>query len=78
MSERGQNGLREMRAAEARGEVADSMEVRASIVRRIESGEITPEQGKAELARIKRGAKAAGKVTRNQAFLRGRNAEHTP
>lgn len=57
-----------LRAAEAEGRTADSMDVRKDIVRRIESGEITLEAGQAELARIKRGAKAAGKVTRAQAF----------
>jgi hypothetical protein len=57
------------RDAEAQGRVADSMEVRIAIVERIKRGEITLEQGQAELARIKRGAKRNGQITRNQAFL---------
>jgi hypothetical protein len=55
------------RKAEVDGVIADSMEVRGDIVRRIESREITPEQGQAELRRIKRDAKKNGKVTREQA-----------
>ncbi len=54
--------------AEADGRVADSMEVRKVLLARVKSGEITLAQAQAELKRIKRGAKAAGKVTRNQAF----------
>lgn len=57
-----------IRAQEAAGNVADSMEVRIAIVERIKSGEITFAEGQRELARIKGGAKAAGKITRNQAF----------
>lgn len=55
--------------AEAQGRVADSMEVRLALMARVHSGEITLEAAQAELARIKRGAKAAGKITRNQAYL---------
>lgn len=62
-----------IRTEEAAGNVADSMTVRIAIVERIKSGEITLEAGQKELARIKRSAKAAGKITRNQAFL-GRTA----
>lgn len=58
-----------MRQAEADGRVADSMEVRMALMERVHSGEITLEAAQAELARIKRGAKAQGKVTRNQAYL---------
>jgi hypothetical protein len=57
-----------IRTQEAAGNVADSMDVRIAIVERIESGEITLEQGQRELAAIKRRAKATGKITRNQAF----------
>lgn len=62
-----------IRAEEAAGGVADSMEVRIAIVKRIEAGEITLADGQAELARIKRNAKRSGKITRNQAF-HGRTA----
>lgn len=54
--------------AEAAGQVADSMEVRLALMARVDSGEITLEDAQTELKRIKRGAKAAGKLTRAQAF----------
>lgn len=57
-------------AADAAGEVADSMAVRTALMERVDSGEITLEQAQAELKRIKRGAKAAGKMTRSQVFNR--------
>ena len=57
-----------LKKAEARGEVADSMEVRKALMVRVHSGEITLAQAQAELSRIKRGAKKAGKVTRDQAL----------
>lgn len=60
-----------LKQAEAAGQVADSMEVRSALMARVDSGEITLAQAQDELKRIKRGAKAAGKVTRNQAFSRG-------
>lgn len=59
------------RQAEAAGKVADSMEVRKAVLARFHAGEITLDAAKAEIERIKRGAKKAGKITRNQAFLRG-------
>src|SRR5687768_15007588 len=40
-----------VKAREAEGAVADSMEVRRAIVERIHAGEITLEQGQAELTR---------------------------
>lgn len=58
-------------SAEKSGQIADSMDVRLALMRRVESGEITLDQAQAELKRIKRGAKAAGKLTRAQAFSRG-------
>lgn len=60
-----------LKKAEADGSVADSMEVRMELVKRMEAGEITLEQMKAELAAIRRGAKRAGKITRAQAWSRG-------
>ncbi len=60
-----------VREAEAAGGVADSLEWRKAIMTRVHAGEITLEAAQAELKRVKRGAKAAGKVTRNQAY-RGR------
>lgn len=57
-----------LRQAEARGEVADSMDVRKALMARVHSGEITLEQAQSGLSRIKRDAKKAGKVTRDQAL----------
>lgn len=57
-----------VRAAEAAGEVADSMPVRLEIVRRMNAGEITLAQAQAELAAIKRGAAKAGKTTRGKVW----------
>ena len=54
--------------AEASGRVADSLEVRKALMERVHKGEITLEAAQAELAKIKRGAKKAGMVTRSQAF----------
>lgn len=58
-------------AADSSGQVADSMEVRKSIVARMDAGEITHEQALAELAKIKRGAAAAGKTTRARVWRNG-------
>jgi hypothetical protein len=57
--------------AEASGAVADSMEVRMELVKKMHSGEMTLEQVQAELARIKRSARKNGQITRNQAYRRG-------
>lgn len=57
--------------AESAGQVADSMDVRLALMARVHSGEIALQQAQAELEKIKRGAKAAGKVTRAQAFRNG-------
>lgn len=55
--------------AEAEGRVADSMEVRMALMDKFHKGEMTLDAVQAEIARLKRGAKSAGKITRNQAFL---------
>ena len=60
-----------LKAGEAAGSVADSMDVRIALMARVHSGEITLVQAQAELKKIKSGAKKAGKVTRAQAFSRG-------
>lgn len=54
--------------AERDGRVADNMEIRMELVRRLEAGEITFEQMQAELETIKRNAKQTGKITRAQAW----------
>ena len=56
---------------EEQGLIADSMEVRRSLVERIMRGEITPEQSREELKRIQRNAKRNGLKTRNQAWREG-------
>ena len=55
--------------AEAEGRVADSMEVRLALMARFHAGEMTLPEVQAELKRIQRGAKKAGKITRAQAYL---------
>lgn len=57
-----------VRAAESAGEVADSMDVRKALIARMDAGEMTLAEVQAELARIKRGAKRAGKITRAAAY----------
>jgi hypothetical protein len=60
-----------LRQAEAGGQVADSLDVRQALMGRVHKGEITLAAAQAELKKIRRGAKAAGKVTRSQAFRQG-------
>lgn len=60
-----------LKQAEADGRVADSLDVRIALIKRMEAGKLTLEQVQAELRKLKCGAKAVGKVTRTQAF-RGR------
>lgn len=57
--------------AEAAGQVADSLAVRAELMRQVKAGETTLQQAQAKLKAIKRSAKCQGKVTRAQAFSRG-------
>lgn len=61
----------EVNRSDAAGEAADSMDVRKALMARVHAGEITLSEAQAELKRIQRGAKVAGKVTRAQAFNRG-------
>ncbi|EAM8071727.1 hypothetical protein DQR93_11045 [Salmonella enterica subsp. enterica serovar Bovismorbificans] len=56
---------------EEQGLIADSIEVRKSLVERVMRGEITPEQSREELKRIQRNAKRNGLKTRNQAWREG-------
>ncbi len=60
-----------VKTADASGEIADSMEVRMALMKRVRLGEITLEDAQAELKRIKRNAKKNGKVTRAQAWRHG-------
>ena len=54
--------------AESDGRVADSMAVRAALVQRYKAGKISFAEMQAELAAIKRNAKATGQITRTQAW----------
>ena len=60
-----------LKKAEFDGLVADSLDVRMALIKRMNDGELTLEQVQSELKRIKRDAKKNGMVTRNQAFVRG-------
>lgn len=53
--------------AEAEGKVADSMDVRMALMKRVHDGEITLEEAQAQLTSIKRNAKKNGLITRDQA-----------
>jgi hypothetical protein len=59
---------RAVEKAEADGRVADSLEVRMTLIRRHETGEISFDEMQAELKRIKRNAKKNGQVTRADAW----------
>lgn len=61
---------RAVEKAEKEGKVCDSMEVRREIFKRIESGEITLQEGQKELERIKREGKRKGIPTRSQVWNR--------
>lgn len=52
--------------AEEQGLVADSTELRAALVAKVHSGEMTIEQAQAELRKVKREAKKNGLKTRDQ------------
>ncbi|RRW54380.1 hypothetical protein [Pseudomonas moraviensis] len=55
-----------LQIAEEQGIVADSSELRASLVAKIQSGEMTIEKVQAELRKVKREAKKNGLKTREQ------------
>lgn len=57
-----------VKAAEAKGIVADNMDYRKALMARVHSGEITLEQAQTELKQVKNGAAAKGQITRNQAY----------
>lgn len=62
---------REVKRADAAGEVADSMGVRRALMAKVHSGEITLADAQAQLKKIQRGAQSAGKITRAQAYNQG-------
>ena len=62
--------LKAVREDEAAGLVADSMQVRLALLARFHAGEITLDQVKIELAKIKRAAKKNGQITREKSYTR--------
>lgn len=60
----------QLAADNASGAIADSDAVRARLVERMHAGELTLEQAQAELKRIQREAKAAGRPVRADYFKR--------
>ena len=60
-----------VKQCEADGIVADSTEVRMALMEKVRTGECTLKEVQAELKKIKRNAKKNGKITKNQAFIRG-------
>ena len=60
-----------VKKCEEDGIIADSIEVRMALMDQVKNGEKTLEEVQKELAKIKRNAKKSGKITRNQAFIRG-------
>jgi len=63
--------LKNVKDCEEQGVIADSMEVRTALMEQVHSGEKTLQEVQTELKKIKRNAKKNGKITRNQAFIRG-------
>jgi hypothetical protein len=59
-----------LHADDAAGIIADSTAVRTALIARMQAGEMTLEQVQAELARIQREAKKAGKPVRADYFKR--------
>lgn len=57
--------------AESAGIVSDSIDVRLALLERMHKGELTLDQVKAELARLKRQGRKSGMVTRAQAYSGG-------
>lgn len=57
--------------AEAAGQVADSLNVRKELMAKVHAGTMTLAEAQSKLKKIQHGAKAAGKVTRAQAFNGG-------
>lgn len=74
-----------VKAEEAAGNIADSMDVRIALMNKVHAGEISLADAQAQLKKIKRNAKANGMKTRAQAFNEAcpprsltMNTKHTP
>ena len=57
--------------AEANGQIADSLEFRKELIKRMQCGEITIAESQRLLAQCKRNASKNGKTTRDKAFREG-------
>ena len=69
--ERRRDKFQNIKDCESDGIVADNMDVRTRMMEQVKSGEKTLEEVQKELRKIQRDAKKNGKITRNQAFIRG-------
>jgi len=58
----------QLKRAEADGLVSDSMDVRKALLERMHAGELTLDEVKSELARVKRNGRKSGLITRAQAY----------
>ena len=67
----GKRKMDAVQAAENKGEVADSLDVRTELLRRVSVGEITLAEAKVELEKIKRVARSRGLKTRNATYTNG-------
>lgn len=63
--------LAAMNSEDAAGKLADGMEYRMALMRRVESGEISLIEAQAELKKVKRNAKRNGLSTRTAACRNG-------
>lgn len=66
--ERSIEAKRELKKAEQNGLIADSLDVRKALLAQVKDGKITLAEAQAQLKKIKRQAKAQGKLTRNSFF----------
>ena len=69
--ERRRDKFQNIKDCENDGIVADNMDVRSRMMEQVKSGEKTLEEVQKELRKIQRDSKKNGKITRNQAFIRG-------
>jgi len=61
---------RAVEAAEAAGEISDSMEVRKELLRQVKTGELSVTEMQAALKRVKREGRKKGLKTRSEVYNR--------
>lgn len=66
--ERIRGKFKAVKEAEAQGIVADSLDVRVALIKRMKAGEMTLAQVQAELAKLRRSAKKNGQTTRAEVW----------